>query len=91
MFNPLKGLGDLKKMRDEAMKLQRELESVEIVKDKGNVHVVVTAAMKVRTLKVNGQEMFDIKDALNDALEEAKKKASSKIQQMGSLQSLLGK
>lgn len=91
MFNPLKGLGDLKRMRDEAMKLQRELESVEIPVDKRNVTVVVTAAMKVKSLKVNGEEMFDIKEVLNEALEEAKKKASSKIQQMGSLQNLLGK
>lgn len=91
MFNPLKTIGDLKKMRDEAVKIQKELEGVEIEERRGRVSVVVTAAMKIKSLKVDGEEQFEIKDALNQALGEAQKKASAKIQQMGGLQSLLGK
>lgn len=92
MFNPLKGIGDLNKLRQEAMKLQQELKKIEIAKDKRNISVVVTGEMKIKSIKVDGEEMFDLKDVLNDALNEAQKKAASTMQQMGGgLQGLLGK
>jgi len=91
MFNPLKGLGDLKKLRDEAMKLQKELQRIEIESEKGRAKVLITADMKVKSVKVNGEEMNDLKEALNDAIDKAQKKAASKMQEMGGgLQGLLG-
>lgn len=92
MFNPLKGIGDLKKLRDEAMKLQHELQQIVIDTQKGRASVQLTGDMKIKSVKVNGEEMHDLKDALNEALEKAQKKAASKMQEMGGgLQGLLGK
>jgi DNA-binding protein YbaB len=91
MFNPLKGIGDLKKLRDEALKLQKELQKIEVFSEKGRAQVTLTADMKVKSVKVHGEEMQDLKDALNDAMEKAQKKAAAKMQEMGGgLQGLLG-
>jgi DNA-binding protein YbaB len=91
MLNPLKGLGDLKKLRDEAMKLQKELQQIEVTSEKGRAHITLTADMKVKSAKINGEEMHDLREALNDALEKAQKKAAAKMQEMGGgLQGLLG-
>lgn len=94
MFNPMKGLGqlgDLKKLRDEAMKIQKELQTIVVTASRGRVSVELTADMKVKSFVVNGEEMKDAVDALNEALEKAQKKAASKMQEMGGgLSGLLG-
>ena len=36
MFNPLKGLGDLKAMRDQAMAIQKQLQTITINIEKQN-------------------------------------------------------
>ncbi len=46
--------------------------------------------MKVHSVKVNGEEMNDLKDCLNDAMEKAQKRAAQKMQEMGGLGNLLG-
>ena len=48
MFNPLGQLGELKKMRDQAMQIQRLLQAKEIVIEKKNVRVVVTGDQKIK-------------------------------------------
>lgn len=91
MMNPLKGIGDLKKMRDEAMKIQKELSKLEVTTEKGRVAIMMTGDMKVKSLKINGEEALDIKDALNEAIEKAQKKSAQKMQEMGGgLSGLLG-
>lgn len=95
MFNPMKGLGamgDLKKLRDEAMKIQNELKQIVVTASRGRVAVELTADMKVKNFTLNGEEMKDAIDALNEALEKAQKKAAAKMQEMGGgLSGLLGK
>lgn len=92
MFNPFKGVGELNKLRQEAARIQQELKKIEIPKDKKNISVVVTGEMKIKSIKIDGEEQFDMKDVLNDALSEAQKKAAQVMQQMGGgLQGLLGK
>lgn len=91
MFNPLKGLGDLNELRKQAVKLQNELKQIVITEQKGRAEVELSADMKIRRVSVNGEEMNDLKDALNDAIEKAQKKAAAKMQEMGGgLGGLLG-
>lgn len=95
MFNPMKGLsamGDIKKLRDEAMKIQKELKEIVVTASRGRVSVELTADMKVKNFTLNNEEMRDAIDALNEALEKAQKKAAAKMQEMGGgLSGLLGK
>ncbi len=91
MFNPLKGLGDLNELRKQAVKLQNELKQIVVSSQKGRADVEMTADMKIRYVKVNGEDMSDLKDALNDVIEKAQKKAAAKMQEMGGgLGGLLG-
>lgn len=73
------------------MKLQRELQQIDIAEEKGRWSVMVSGDMKVKSVKMNGEEIHDLKDVLNSALEKAQKRAAEKMRQMGGgLQGLLG-
>ena len=90
MFNPLKQVGELNELRKQAMQLQNALKQITINEQKGRAEVELSADMKIHSVKVNGEEMNDLKDCLNDAIEKAQKKAAQKMQEMGGLGSLLG-
>jgi len=93
MFNPLKaaqGAGDVAKMVNEARKLQNTLKSIVIHEQKGRAEVELSADMKIRSIKINGEEMNDVRDCLNDAMEKAQKRAAEEMQKMGSLGNLFG-
>ena len=47
--------------------------------------------MKIHSVKISGEEYNDLRDALNDAIEKAQKRAAQKMQEMGGLGGLLGK
>lgn len=90
MFNPLKQVGELNELRKQAMALQNALKQIIINEQKGRAQVELSADMKIHSVKVNGEEMNDLKDCLNDAMEKAQKRAASKMQEMGGLGNLLG-
>ena len=73
------------------MKIQKELQTIVVTASRGRVSVELTADMKVKSFRVNDEEMKDAIDALNEALDKAQKKAASKMQEMGGgLSGLLG-
>lgn len=91
MMNPFKQLGDLKKMRDQAMAIQRELQSEEVTVEKNGVLIIITGDQKIKELTSNGRSDNDIKEALNEAVKKSQEVAARKLQQMGGgLQGLLG-
>jgi DNA-binding protein YbaB len=91
-FNPFGQLGELKKMRDEAMKIQKELESEEIDVEKHGVEILISGAQKIIRIKTNGRSDDDIKDAVNEAVKKSQEIAARKLAQMqGGLGGLLGK
>jgi DNA-binding protein YbaB len=91
MMNPFKQAGQIKKLRDEAKKIQNELAEIEVEVEKGRVKVVMDGNMKVKSVEINGEEMKDAKDAFNEAVDKAQKKSAAKMQSMGAgLQDLLG-
>ncbi len=91
MFNPLKPLGDLKKMRDQAMEIQKQLQAEEITVEKNGVRVVISGDQKIRELESNDKSDNDIKEAINEAVKKSQEVAARKLSQMsGGLQGLLG-
>ena len=91
MFNPLKGLGDINELRKQAMALQKALKEIIVTEEKGRAFVEMSADMKIRSVKVSGEEMTDLRDCLNEAIEKSQKKAASKMQELGGgLGGLLG-
>ena len=91
MFNPFGQIGELKKMREEAMKIQRELQAEEIGIDKRGVHVLITGDQKIKSIQTNGKSDDDIKEAVNEAVKKSQEVAAKKLQAMGGgLGGLLG-
>jgi len=90
LFNPLKGLGEINELRKQAQALQNALKEILIVEEKGRARIELSADMKIHSVKINEEEYSDLRDALNDAIEKAQKRAAQKMQEMGGLGGLLG-
>lgn len=91
MMNPFKQIADLKKMRDQAMAIQRELQAEEVTVEKNNVRVVISGDQKIKTLESRGKSDVDIKEAVNEAIKKSQEVAAKKLQRMGGgLGGLLG-
>lgn len=90
MFNPFQQMAEIKKMRDQAMAIQRELQKEEVAIDKHGVRVVVTGDQRVKELNSNGKSDKDIVDAVNEAMKKSQEVAAKKLQQMGGLGALGG-
>ncbi|MBI2017652.1 YbaB/EbfC family nucleoid-associated protein [Candidatus Daviesbacteria bacterium] len=77
----LKQLGDLKKMRDQAMEIQKKLAGIKITVEHRGVIVVMTADQKV--VSISGESDFEkITEAVNEALKQSQKVAADEMKPM---------
>ncbi len=91
MNNPFSQLGELKKMREQAMQIQRELQAEEVSVDKNGVQIVITGDQKIKEIKVNGRSDNDVREAINEAVKKSQEVAAKKLASMqGGLSGLLG-
>lgn len=92
MFDKFKQVGNLMKMRSEAQKLQKELETISKTVEKNGWIVSVSGDQKIRYIKKDGEDQKDLQEALNEAMKEVQKEAAKKMMEMGGgLTGLLGK
>jgi len=90
-MNPFKSLGDLNKMRTQAMQIQRELAEEKIEIDENGVRVVISGDQKILGFSIDGIENDLVKDKLNKAIKTSQEVAAKKLSSMtGGLQGLLG-
>ena len=91
MANPFSQLGELKRMRDQAMQIQRQLQAEEVEIEKHGIKIVITGDQKLKSIETNGKSDNDIKDAVNEAIKKSQEVAAKKLSQMqGGLSGLLG-
>lgn len=90
MFDKLQQLKELKKMRDEAMQMQRALDAETVEVEKHGVRVNITLAQRVVFVESNGKSDGDIAEAMNEAIKESQKAAAKKMQGMVGLEGLKG-
>jgi DNA-binding protein YbaB len=92
MFDKVKQLNELRKMRSQAMELQKELEKIKESSEKNGMKVVVTGDQKVAYIEIDGEQREDLVDLINDAMKKVQKEAAKKMMEMGGgLSGLLGK
>ena len=91
MFDKVKQLGDLAKMRSEAQKLQKELEKISETLEKNGWTVSVSGDQKIRYIKKDGEDLKDLTDLINDTMKKVQKESAKKMIEVGGLSSLLGK
>lgn len=91
MFNPFQKIGEIKKMRDQAMQIQRELQAEKLIVEKNGVTIEITGDQKIQNLSSNDRSDHDIKEAVNEAIKKSQEIAARKLSQMsGGLGGLLG-
>lgn len=90
MFDKLQQLKELKKMRDDAMAMQRALDAETVEVEKRGVKVKITLAQRVVSIDSNDKDDDSIVEAVNEAIKESQKEAAKKMQQMGGFDSLKG-
>ena len=90
MFDKLQQLKELKKMRDEAMAMQKALDAETVEVNKNGIRVVITLAQRFVSVEAEGKSGNDLIEALNEAIKESQKAAARKMQQMGGFDSLKG-
>lgn len=90
MFDKLQQLKELKRMRDEAMQIQKTLDAEVLDIEKKGVRVRVTLAQRFVSIETNGKSDEDIVEAVNEAVKESQKQAAKKMQGMVGLEGLKG-
>lgn len=91
MFDKVKQLGELNKMRSEAKKLQKELEKISVTVEKHGWVVSVSGDQKIRYIKKDGEDSAELTDLINEAMKKVQKESAKKMIEVGGLSSLLGK
>ena len=91
MFDKVKQVGELNKLRQQAKELQRELEKIKETQEKGDYMVGVSGDQKILFIKVDGDDQKELVDLINKALKNVQKKSAKKMMDMGGgLSGLLG-
>lgn len=76
-------MGELKKLRDQAMQIQKALQAEQITVEKNGVVIVMTGDQKVVNISTNGRSDNDVKEAINEAIKKSQEVAAKKLSQMG--------
>lgn len=82
MQNPLKMLGDLNQMRQQAAKIQQMLEKEEFDITSGNVRIVITGNQNVKLVEVDGERNDQLTRAFNEAIKKSQQAAAGKLQEI---------
>lgn len=78
LFDNLKQLGDLKKMRDQAMEVQKRLAQIKITIEHKGVTIVMTGDQKVQSIS-GDMEPGKVTEAVNEALKQSQKVAADEM------------
>ena len=81
-FNPLKGLGDMNKLRQQAMQMQQQLAGEQVVVEEGDVKIVITGDQRIVEFSVQGITSDVAVSALNKAIKKSQEMAAKKLQSM---------
>lgn len=90
MANPFQALGNVNKLRKEAMQMQKKLASEEIRVEEGEISVVITGDQKIKEFSVQGVQSKEAVAVLNKAIKKSQEVAAKKFQNMsGGLSGLM--
>ena len=79
MFNPLKGLGNLQKMQQQAKAMQQSLQQEEVVVEKDGVKVVLRGDQQVLVIEIDGVLENRVASAINEAVRKTQELAARKL------------
>lgn len=90
MFDKIKQLAQLKKMRDQAMAIQKQLAAEEIEINEDNIRIVITGDQKLKILEIDGLTNERVVEMINKAIKKSQEMAARKLAEMsGGLSGIL--
>lgn len=82
MFNPLSGLGDLKKLQEQASKMQKALQQEQVTVEKNGVKVIVRGDQQILEIFIDGVMENRVANAINEAVKKTQELAARKLMEM---------
>ena len=70
-FDKIKQLANLKKMRDQAMAIQKQLAVEEIEIDEDGIKIVITGDQKLKALEIDGMSNARVLELINKAIKKS--------------------
>lgn len=88
-FDKIKQLNELRKMRSEALEMQKKLKTIIESLEKGKYRVKVTGDQRIDYIEIDGEAQPELVKVINEALEKVQKTAAKKMLEEGGLSGLL--
>ena len=82
MFNPLKGLGNLQQLQQQAKQMQSALQQEEITIEKDGIVIIMRGDQRIINVEIDGVMENRIADAINEAVKKTQELAARKLLQM---------
>lgn len=82
VFDKLRQLGDLKKLRDQALAMQRALREERVEVEEGGVRVVITGDQQIEEFSIQGSQNQVVVEVLNKAIKKSQELAAKKLQEI---------
>lgn len=79
MFNPLKGLGNLQQLQQQARQMQDALQKEELVIENSGVIVKIRGDQKILEVEIDGVIENRVAEAINDAIKKTQEMAARKL------------
>ncbi len=89
VFDQVGQLNELRKMRGQAMEMQKKLKLITHTATKGKNMVKVTGDQKIEYMEKDGEPQPELVKLINEALEQVQKDSAKKMMEEGGLSSLL--
>lgn len=75
----IKGLGDMNKLRQQAMQMQKSLSAQQITVEENGVEIVMTGDQRLLSLKIQGMENQVLNDVINKAIRKSQELAAKEL------------
>lgn len=82
MFNPLKGLGNLQQLQQQAKQMQQALQKEEVTIEKNGVVITVRGDQRVINVEIDGVMENRVAEAINEAVKKTQELAARKLMEM---------
>ncbi len=79
MFNPLKGLGNLQQLQQQAKQMQDALQKEELVIENNGVIIKIRGDQKIIEVEIDGVMENRVAQAINDAIKKTQEMAARKL------------
>jgi len=82
MFNPLKGLGNLQQLQQQAKQMQQALQKEEVTVENNGVTITIRGDQRIINVEIDGVMENRVADAINDAVKKTQELAARKLMEM---------